>query len=648
MGDVIKTTCTRDCSDACGIVCTVQNGIITKHSGDPDHPGTRGFLCYKGNNYLQRFNDPNRILHPMRKANGEWQRISWDEALDLAAEKLAETRERYGPLSILYCQYSGSLSALHKVFPPMFWGLFGGATVRKGGLSSEAGRAGMMLDVGAEIASDPSDMVDSRSIIVWGKNPVDTNPHYVPFIKEARKRGAKLLVIDPVYTKTARLADQFIQIRPGADGLLAIAVGKVIKDTDRVDGEFIDSHTVNYPEYCQLLDSYSLEECAAAADVPLETVRQLADVFTEQKPVGVLHGLGTNYWRFGGENWRLINALGAISGNIGIPGGGIYCGVDGHEAYNYSFMREYPEGEHRTFLLPNLANSIRNLTDPPIKMGWVVAANPIGSAPSSAKNREALQSLDYLIVSDQFMTETARCADLFFPVTTYLEEEDLHACRWYNALGPVNPVVPPQGEARPDSWIFQQLAERLGFGEKLAGEPKYWLSKLMATLEKHGVTLEKLQQGPLKNPAAVQTAWADGKFYTESGKYEFITGYDYQPEPAGEDYPFRLISTKTKKILNTEALIKDLPELPRVLMHPEVLEKLGISEDQEVRVVSSVDAIQALAAPDDTLRRDVVFVTPTVWQNDGGGVNRLRNDTMSNLGPTSAMLETMVRVEKLS
>ena len=437
------------------------------------------------------------------------------------------------------------------------------------------------------------------------------------------------------------------RIRPGADGLLAIAVGKVIKDTDRVDGRFIDSHTVNYPEYCQLLDSYSLEECAAAADVPLETIRQLADIFTEQKPANVLQGLGTNYWKFGGENWRLINALAAISGNVGTPGGGANYIINGPEAYDFSFLSEYSAREHRTFLLPNMYNSIRDLTDPPIKMGWIAAANPIGSAPNSAKNREALESLDYLIVSDQFMTETALCADLFFPVTTYLEEEDLHASHWHNYLGPVNPVVPPRGEARPDMWIFQQLAERLGFGEKLAGEPKYWLLKLMTKLEKHGVTLERLQQGPIKNPEAVQTAWADGRFYTESGKYEFITGYGYQPEPIGEDYPFRLLSTKTNRILNTQVLAKDLPELPWVLMHPEVLDKLGMSENEEVRVVSSVDSIQALAAADDTLRRDVVFVIPTVWQNDGGGVNRLRNDTMSNLGPTAAMCETMVRVERL-
>jgi anaerobic selenocysteine-containing dehydrogenase len=647
MPETIKTTCTRDCPDACGIVCTVEDDVITRHVGDPDHPATQGFLCYKGNTYLQRFNDERRVLHPMRKVNGEWKQVGWDEALDLAAEQLEKHRDEFGPLSVLYCQYSGSLSVLKIVFPRMFWGLFGGATIRKGGLSSEAGRAGMALDFGAEVSSDPSDIMNSRSIIVWGKNPASTNVHYMPFIREAKKRGAKLYVIDPIFTKTAREAHQFIQVRPGADGLLAIAIARIIRDTDRVDGGFIDSKTANYPEYCQLLDSYSVEECARAADVSMETVRHLADVFTGRKPVNVLHGLGTNYWKWGGENWRLIDALAAISGNIGIPGGGANYAVNGHAAYDFSFLSDYRAKEHRTFLLPNLCNSINGLTDPPIKMGWIAAANPIGSAPCSAKNRETLNSLDFLMVSDQFMTETAMCADLFFPVTTYLEEEDLHASHWHNYLGPVNPVVPPRGEAKPDSWIFQQLAERLGFGDKIAGEPKFWLNKLMGKLEKSGITLEKLQQGPVKNPAAVQTAWMDGKFYTKSGKFEFVTSYGYQQEQAEGKYPYRLISPKTRSILNTQSLMKDLPEAPQVLLHPRLMEKLNVSDGEKVRVVSGEDAIEALVKTDDTQRNDVVFITPTIWQNDGGGVNRLRCDTMTNVGPTSAMLETTVRVEKL-
>lgn len=647
MANVIKTTCTRDCPDACGIVCTVEDGDIIKHVGDPDHPYTQGFLCYKGNTYLKRFQDENRILHPMRRAKEKWLRISWGEALDLAAERLSQCREQYGPLSVLYCQYSGSLSALKIVFPRIFWALFGGATVRKGGLSSEAGRAGMELDFGAEISSDPSDILNSQSIIIWGKNPAHTNVHYMTFIKEAKKRGAKLYVIDPIYTKTAQEADKFLQIRPGADGLLAIAIGKAIKEKNRVDGSFIDSYTLNYPEYCQLLDSYSLKECAAAADVSLETVQHLADVFTTHKPTNVLHGLGTNYWKYGGENWRLIDALAAISGNIGLAGGGANYAVNGHAAYDFSFLREYRATQHRTFLLPNLSTSIKNFTNPPAKMGWIAAANPIGSAPSSKINRQTLESLDFLMVSDQFMTETAQCAHLFLPVTTYLEEEDLHASHWHNFLGPVNPIVAPRGEAKPDWWIFQELSKRLGFGDKLAGDPKYWLTKMMARLEQQGITLEKLQQGPIKNPAAVQTAWSDRKFYNKSGKYEFITAYDYNPQPSVEDFPYRLISTKINKILNTQALMKDLPDLPRVFMHRELMKACNLAEDQKVRVVSPVDTIEGLAGSNDTLRSDVVFVTPTIWRNDGGGINRLRNDTMSNLGPTAAMNETMVRVEKL-
>ncbi len=644
-GNRVRTTCTRDCPDSCSIIATVANGKITSHKGDPEHGVTRGFLCSRGNDYLKRFYDPHRLLYPQRRTEAGWKRISWDEALDLSAEKLRFYKDKFGPRSVLVVNYSAIHSWIPRILTRLFWSHFGGATFSSGGLSVEAAHAAQHLDFGGDGTHEPEDLVNSKAFVVWGKNVSVTRQHWMPFINQARKNGAIVAVIDPVYNATARKADRFYQIRPGSDGMLAIGVGRLLLERKALDEEFIANHTNGFSAYRQLVLAHRLEDIARATDLKSEQIREIADLYATRKPLATFAGLGPSYWTNGGAMIRLIDALAAISGNIGISGGGMSTDITGSAAgLNLSMLREVPKGENRRILLPRLGEDILAAQNPPIKMGWIAGANPASSAPDTNRVREGLRSLEFLVVVEQFMSATAELAHLVLPCTTYLEMDDLVTAYGHNWMGLTNRVIPPQGEAKTDGEIFQLLAERLGFGAALRGEPRMWLLKMLEPLGKEGLTLEKLREKPQRNPKAVTVPFADRKFRTSSGKFEFIGQFEAAPDGANER-SLRLVATKTLRMVNSQILPQDLPDKPVARVNPAVLSEIGCKEGDEVWVASKVGKIRVSLVADEQVRRDVLLFIPSLWKGELSGVNQLREAFLTDIGSGAAMHQTWVTLQ---
>ena len=642
----IRTTCNRDCPDSCGIVATVEDGRIEKHEGDPEHGVTRGFLCYRGNHYLERFYSPERILHPLRRTDRGWQRLSWDDALDLAAEKLLACREAHGPLSVLLLSYSGIKGMVARLLARRFWARFGGCTSTRGGISVEAAVEAQVKDLGATGTHAPEDLENSAAIVVWGKNVAVTRPHCIPFIDRARKRSAKLWVIDPVRCKTARRADRHLALRPGSDALLAAGVARLLIERGAVDQGFVERHCAGFDAYRERVLSIELEDVAAATDLSLEDIGGLADLYATVRPLATLAGLGPSYWRRGGEAVRLIDALGALSGNIGVPGGGVHTDIMETPGLDLSPFRELSRGERRELLLPRLGEEIPGACDPPLRVGFVAGANPAATCPDSGRVREALSSLEFLVVVDQFETATAELADLFLPCTTYLEMEDLVCAYGHHWLGLSQAVVPPQGEARPDAEILKALADRLGFGEALAGEPRSWIERLLAPLAEHGVTYEELKRRPMRNPLAVPIPFADRRFATPSGRFELIADFDPRA-PAVEGESLRLVATKTLKMVNAQINPGDLADEPSVRVHPETAAARGLADGDAVLVESRAGRVSALLKTDPHVRRDVLLFNPAAWRGDPQGVNQLRESAVADLGEAAAMHETAVSLRRL-
>lgn len=641
------TTCPRDCPDSCGIAVTVADGKILKHTGQPDHPITRGALCYKGTNYLKRFYSPNRILHPMLKRNGKWLDIGWDEALGIAAEKLNHYKDTLGVTSVLFVQYGGILAFVNQMAGKMFFNAFGGATFASGGLSHDGGAAGQKLDFGTVSSHSPEDMLNSKNLVIWGRNPVVTNLHMVRFIKEAKKGGCKVYLIDPIRTETARHADKHYQVRAGSDGLLAIGIARALMESSRVDTAFVDERSEGFDGYKEIVNGYSVEYIEKETGISVEDMRELASIYYEGKPTSTHLGIGPQYWCNGASHFRLIDALVGISGNLGITGGGSNYMPDRRAHIDTSIVTDVKPAESRSILLPQIGKGIIEAKDPPIKMAWVITANPVSTAPNSNLTARAFESLDFVIVSDNFMTSTAELADLFLPVTTYLENTDITTSYWHNLIGFVNPVVPPQGEAKSDMEIFTTLAKNMGLDRMADISADDWVRRLAGKLT--DADADFLADGggsARKSPLLDDIPFADGRFKTDSGRFHFIGSYKYVEKSGDGSFPFRLIAPKTVKLINLQALERDVPDYPDVRLQEHRGSELNIAEGELVNVISSVGSIKGRVSFTDDVLPENVKITPAVWRDNTKGINVLREDLVTDKGNCAAFHETMVRIEK--
>ncbi len=638
----VRTICMRDCPDACSIIATVADGRVIRQRGDPEHRITRGVLCARGNAYLKRQYDPARLRVPLRRTAKGWERLSWDQALDLVAQKLACARDTWGPQSILAIHYSGMRGWVAKVLARLFWAKMGGVTMTRGGLSIETLGAAQAADFGADDTHAPEDLANSRAVVVWGKNVAVTHLHWAAFVTEARRRGAELLVIDPVSTATAKKADRFFQLRPGTDGLLALGVARRLLEREAVDVAFVADHTANFDAFRRLAFERSLSEIAVATDLSTEQIEAIADCYAITKPVATLVGLGPSYWPHGGASVRLIDALAALTGNIGVSGGGVSTAFFRRAPFDWSLLDAAGPSAGRQLLLPQLGDAILGATEPALKVGWVAGANPAATAPDSSRVKAALRSLDFLVVVEQFLTATAELADVVLPCTTYLETNELVTTYGQTWLALAQAAVAPEGEARPDAAIFQGLADRLGFGPALAGSPDAWMGRLLGPLAPHGVTVEALRERPRPNPLAPQVPFADHRFPTVSGRFEFLGRFaPPAPRPEGD---LHLVATKTLRMVNAQILSEDLPPEATVALHPETIARLGLADGQRIQVASAVGQIAARAAADPTVRRDVALINPALWAGDLSGVNQLRAAHVTDLGDSAAMHATTVRV----
>lgn len=647
----LRTTCARDCPDSCGVLATLEDGRITALRGDPAHPITRGFLCRQGHHFLERFYDPARVLHPMRRTDTGWQRISWDDALALVARKLCEYRDRFGPKSILSVTYSGMRGQVAKALGKLFWAHFGGVTASEGGLSIEANGAAQALDFGGDATHDPEDLANASAYVLWGKNPAVTRLHSLPFIQQGRSKGAPLVVIDPVFTATAQKADTWYPLRPGSDGWLALGIARALLERGAIDASFISLHTHAFEAYRATVMARSLEEVAAATDLSVSQVLELADLYATRKPLATMIGLGTAYWPRSGQIVRLIDALAALTGNIGIPGGGAHSDIDSSLGHGVRFLQDAPAADVRHVLLPRLGEDILEATDPPLKMAWIAGANPAFATPNAARTQEALRSLDFLVVVDQFMTATAQLADLVLPCTTFLETDDLICSYGHRWIGLARRVVEPLGEARTDAEILQDLATRLGFGRALHGSPQDWMRRLLEPMAEQGVTLDRLEQGAARKPGLPAVPFSDHRFGTPSGKFEFVETFD--PAPSPEEPPeddqveLHLVATKIRTMLNSQVLPRDLPEEPVVRVHPMVLQRLGLADGGSAVVESPVASLRVRVRSDETVRRDVLLFNPPQWRGDPCGVNQLREALLTDVGQSAAMHATRVRLARV-
>jgi anaerobic selenocysteine-containing dehydrogenase len=659
MKRLVKCACPLDCFDACGLLAEVAEGRVVGLKGDPAHPLTRGRICVKGKKLLERLYHSRRLREPLLKTNGRWQAVSWEAAIDLLVSRLGSALRSHGSPSILYYADSG-YGGLIKSVDRLFFNGLGRISAPRGSLCWSAGIAAQRYDFGDVHGHAFQDLAHARSILVWGRNPVATNPHGMPFIQAARRQGAFLTVIDPCRTLSAAQADLHLQPRPGTDGALALGMAHHLLATDRIDRGFIAAHTLGFERFRESLRSFTPAHAAGITGLPEDVICRLAEDYADRSPAAIIIGMGLQRYANGGNTVRCIDALAALTGNIGRPGGGVNFANRAIAPWidrTGGAGSRLPAHPPRTFPLPRLARFLASAEDPPIMVALFAKANPLVQMPDIGALERALARVPFKVVIDMFMTDTARAADLVLPCTSILEEEDLVFSSMFspylNYSGQA--VAPPEG-LLGEYELYRRLARRMG----LEGYPdvpaRVFLKNALAPLTRQfGVTLETLQAAPFKIPDG-DVPWRDGRFRTPSGRFEFYSARaradggralpTYTPAHAAPaEYPFRLLTPHHPHAMHSQQFaFRSDP--PTAYVHPDDAVRYRLSPGRMVRVASPRGALAARLATDAGLLPGILKIHQGWWHRSGS-VNRLTSDTLSDMGENAAYHESFCRIEPL-
>jgi len=636
----IRTTCNRDCPDACGILATVEDERIVKIQGDPEHPVTRGFLCYRTSRFLERQYDPGRLTQPLMRQNGSLQPTSWDTALDRIAETMLRIREESGPAAIFAYRCGGSLGLL-KHLTDYFFERFGPVTIKSGDICSGAGDAAQMEDFGDQDSNDLFDLRNSKTIVLWGKNPHVSNLHLLPVLRQAKAAGTQLVLIDPVRHRGADLCQRYLQPRPGGDIAIVLAIAQILFASGRVDPDAAD-YCDNLEEFRAACTAQPLERLAERADLPPAALHELADLFAfGNGPTALLVGWGMQRRAHGAATVRAMDALGAISGNIGVPGGGVSFYFKRRGAFDVSFVRGLAVAP-RAIPEPLFAQGILEADDPPVRMVWVSAANPVAMLPDSNRSVKALESRELTVVVDAFMTDTARTADIVLPTTTMFEDEDLVGAYGHHYLGNLTPVVAPPGSARTDYQIVQALAGRVGLAEEFACDAREWKRRMLRRVAERGVTLEALEAGAVKNPEAPTIFGERRRFDTPSGRINLIHELSVEPPAGDAERPLLLMAISTEKSQGSQWAHAPADGPPHATVHPAAAAGFGAGDI--VLLESAVGSLPVALRFDERQRRDLVLLAKGGWLSQGRCANVLLRGQLTDDGGGAALYDTPVRL----
>jgi anaerobic selenocysteine-containing dehydrogenase len=667
MGKTYQSACPLNCWDSCGFHVTVEEGKVTKVEGDPTHPITQGKICGRGRMLEKRTNSAERIVHPLKKINGEFVQISWKQALDEISAIMHDIKENHGSTALLHSHdyaNNGILKSLDK----RFFNCFGGVTELVGSLCWGSGIEAQKWDFGDAYSHHPEDVLNSKHIVIWGRNVARTNMHFFQKLQEAKKNGAKIYVIDPIYNVTAKLADVFVSIKPGMDGLLAVGIMKEIIRLGLEDQYFLKGFSQGFVELLELINGVSLEKICDMTEVPLHIVTELARIYGD-RPVSTHLGLGMQRYENGGNTIRLIDALVAISGNIGIKGGGAnYANLQVGQSFAFEELTlPHRKENSREFTMMKQAEGIMQAENPGIKMIFVTCGNPLVQVPDSNKVKSAFSSVPTLVVIDHYMTDTAEVADYVLPSTTSFEEEDIYYSSMYHHYVNYGPkLVEAPGEAMPDLWIWTQLATRLGFSQEFDFTREQWFEMCLKPLEKNGITLQKLQESHHMELPVIDIPWQDFHFKTPSGKYEFTSELGKTKGQSGMltlaipkeskwsdpslamKYPFSLLSIHPLRSNHSQhyQLLQPAPKV-KIEIAENIAANRGFIVGDSARVWNQRGEVKGIISIIRMAHPDTINIDEGIWKRFGGSVNNLTSDLESDNGLGSTLYDCLVNIEKI-
>lgn len=677
MQEIKHSVCALDCPDACSVLVTVEDGKGKKLRGNPEHPVTRGFLCAKVTQYLEREYHPERLLYPMKrvgaKGEGRFARVSWDEALDTIAANLRRVADTYGPESVLPFSYAGTMGILNNAgMDRRFFHRLGASRLDRT-ICSTAGMVGMTEAYGVRYSMETEQFRNAKLIVAWGANIHGTNVHLWPFVQEAMRKGARLIAIDPVKTRTAALAHQHLMIQPGTDMALALGLMHVLFGEGLEDKEYLSQHARNVEELKQLAAQYPPERVEALTGIARQDVVSLAREYATTRPAAIRLNYGVNRSERGGRATQAVAYLPVITGAWKDVGGGLQLSTSQGFQVNRAglemaeLQRKSALGrEARLLNMSELGRLLNETDDPRVHAMVVYNSNPGAIAPDqNAVNRGLRREDLFVAVLEQFQTDTADYADIVLPVTTFLEHTDLYGAYGHYYLQLARPALAAPGETKSNVEIFRLLAERMGFDDACFQDSEDDMIRTLLESEHpfvKGITLEQLEREHFVRLKLgdVFLPFRDGGYLTTDGKCEFkaeTLRYEPPVESRRGDaglrakYPLEMVSSKNDNSMNSTFGHRDATDAETELlwMHTADAGPRGIVDGDLVRVFNDRGSVMLKASVNGSVVEGAVRAPSVRWPKrspNGAGINVLASPRLTDIGGGATFYSCLVQVER--
>jgi anaerobic selenocysteine-containing dehydrogenase len=687
-GQIVRAACPHDCPDTCAMLVTVEERggrrVAVKIAGDPEHPTTRGTLCTKVSRYLERTYHPERLLHPLkrvgRKGEGRFVRVSWDEALDDIAGRLQRIAA-VDPQRIVPYSYAGTMGLVQgEAMASRFFHKLGASFLDRT-ICATAGGEALTYTLGTRTGPAMEAFADSRLIILWGTNAIASNLHLWSFVQQAKRKGAKLIAIDPYRSDTAEKCHRHIALLPGTDGALALGIAHVLIREGWLDRDYIERYTLGFDALAARAEKFAPQRVAQLCAITADEVEQLAHDYWRVRPAAIRLNYGMQRAAGGGNAVRAVACLPALAGHWRDAAGGVLLSssgvaeVDSERLYRPDLLAG-PDGRRRQPRTINMSTIGADLAraDPPIDALIVYDSNPVAVAPQSREVAAGFAREDlFTVVLEQFQTDTADYADYVLPATTQLEHVDVHKAYGHLYVLANNPAIEPLGEAAPNSEIFRRLAARMGFTEACFSESD---DELAAQAFKRSGATANVEWTRLK-----QTGWqrldvpapyapfAHGGFPTPSGRCEFVSERvralgldpvpDYVPPREGPSsnascaarFPLAIVSPPARNFLNSTFVnvtsLRDTEGQPTLQIHPQDARVRGIADGARVRVFNDRGNFELTARVSDRARPGVVVALSIWWKKlaaDGRNANEVTSQALTDIGRAPTFYDCLVEV----
>ncbi|MBW6494069.1 MAG: molybdopterin oxidoreductase family protein [Burkholderiaceae bacterium] len=677
---IVRGACPHDCPDTCALLVSVEDGVVTRVAGDPDHPTTRGTLCTKVARYPERLYHPGRLTVPLRrvgaKGEGRFEPISWDEALTTIAARLGSIAAR-DPQRILPYSYAGTMGFVQgEGMASRFFHRLGASLLERT-ICSSAGMAGLSHTLGGSVGMDVERFADARLILIWGSNSIASNLHFWSIAQQARRNGARLVAIDPYRSDTAEKCDTHLAVRPGTDAALALGMMNVLIERALLDDDYISRHTLGFGALRERAATYPPHRVAAICGISEQEVVDLAVAYGTTKPAAIRLNYGLARTHGAANAVRAIVSLPALVGAWRDPAGGALLSVSGNFPVDRTLTRPdlipgWPM-KPRTINMSAIGDALLG-AEPPIEALVVYNSNPVAVAPDSERVIRGFAREDlFTVVLEHFQTDTADYADIVLPATMQPEHFDLHKPYGHLYLLANEAAVAPAGEARPNSAIFRELAARMGFDdpalrasdEEIAAAAIDWNDPRLG-----GATFSDVRQKGWIRMAVPAAPFAAGGFPTASGRCEFVSerlaaeGLDplpdylepYESKAANPElarrYPLSFISPPARYFLNSTfvnvASLAAREREPECVINPADAAARGIADGAMVRTFNERGSFTARARVGDRIRPGVVLGWGVWWHKlspQGRNVNAVTAQALTDLGGGPTFYDCLVEVE---